>query len=417
MEVITINFFNKKTKPDNLNFQYLKEIQPKKNNQKSKTEALLDSILEIALHNRSSDIHIEPLNKTLRIRYRIDGILITLKHINISLHLPLISRIKILCGMDITEKRMPQDGRFKGIFNKKEYDLRIGIIPTYYGEKAVIRILSREYIDKTLEEMGFDKVQYCKFFELLRRKTGMLIFTGPMGSGKTTSMYGVLNELNNENVNITTIEDPIEYSVEGINQVQCHNEIGLTFATILKGLLRQDSDIIMIGEIRDKDTAQIALRASLTGHLVISTLHTNSSGTSIKRLLNLGVEPYIISSGIKGIQNQRLIRKLCPRCLIKDQKAQEKLKLLGLDPDEYKNREFYTHSGCKFCNGTGYIGRIMVGEFLYIDDEIIKEIENNASVKVIEEIGVKNGMIPLIKDGVNKALCKLTSLDEVIREC
>ena len=234
-----------------------------------------------------------------------------------------------MCGLDITERRLPQDGRFKIFYQGREIDFRIGIIPTYHGEKIVIRILDRACAEKSMEELGFQKKYYEKLFEIMKRKNGMILFTGPMGSGKTTSMYAVLNELNKESVNITTIENPVEYSIDGVNQIQCRDDIGLTFPKILKGILRQDADIIMVGEIRDRETAETALRASLTGHMVISTIHTGTSSSTIKRLIDLGIEPYIISAGIKGIQNQRLVRNLCPHCKKEDKNFAYKLKLLG----------------------------------------------------------------------------------------
>lgn len=236
-----------------------------------------------------------------------------------------------------------------------------------------------------------------------------------MGSGKSTSMYAVLNTLNNEKVNITTIENPVEYSIDGINQIQCRDDIGLTFPVVLKGVLRQDADIIMIGEIRDRETAEIALKASLTGHLVISTLHTSTSSSTIKRLINLGAEPYIISAGVRGIQNQRLVRKLCPFCKTEDKDYEKKLELLGMD--KYKGEVFYTGVGCEKCNYTGYDGRTLIGEFLYIDNNIAEKIEKGVSVREIEEEGIKNGMTSLIENGIEKAVLGITSLDEIIREC
>lgn len=425
--MITIKSFEKFLKIDDLKFEksdkkssffYEEEnkIDFKKSRQKSETEKFIDRLIAEALENRASDIHIEPFNNFFKIRYRIDGILIKIKELAIEYYPPILSRIKILCALDITERRVPQDGRFKINYKNQNYDLRVGIVPTYHGEKIVIRILDRTEIKKSLVEIGFNKEIYKNFFQILKRKNGMLLFTGPMGSGKTTSMYAVLNELNKEEINITTIEDPVEYSLLGVNQIQCQEDIGLSFANILKGILRQDTDIIMIGEIRDKETAKIALRASLTGHLVISTLHTNSASRAIKRLLDLDIEDYIISAGIKGIQNQRLIRKLCPHCKKIDINYNEKLKILKIDSKEFNN-VFYTHSGCEKCNGTGYKDRIMIGEFLFINENISEQIEKGASIREIEKAGEKNGMIPLIKVGIQKAILGITSLDEIIREC
>lgn len=384
---------------------------------KSDVEIFLDRVIAEALERRCSDIHIEPYSNFFRVRYRIDGILLNIQSLDINFYGSVVSKIKIMCGLDITERRTPQDGRFKMKYRGKELDFRVGIIPTYHGEKIVIRILDRENVKNSLEELGFDRKYYKRMFDILKRKNGMLLFTGPMGSGKTTSMYGVLNELNNENINITTIENPVEYSIDGINQIQCRDDIGLTFSKVLKGILRQDSDIIMIGEIRDSETAEIALKASLTGHLVISTVHTSTSVGTIKRLINLGIEPYIISGGVRGIQNQRLVRKLCPYCMVKDEEYREKLKFLGKNPNDYENKDFYTHFGCEKCDFTGYKGRVMIGEFLYVDEDIMEKIESEISVKEIERSAIEKGMVSLVEKGIEIAHNGITSLDEIIREC
>ena len=393
------------------------EITLEKGRGKSDVEKFLDRVFSTALERKSSDIHIEPFAEFFRIRFRIDGILINAEEMNIEYYPPIVSKIKIMCGLDITERRLPQDGRFKIFYQGREIDFRTGIIPAYHGEKIVIRILDRACAEKSMEELGFEKKYYEKLFEIMKRKNGMILFTGPMGSGKTTSMYAVLNELNSEKVNITTIENPVEYSVDGINQIQCRDDIGLTFPVVLKGVLRQDADIIMIGEIRDRETAEIALKASLTGHLVISTLHTNTSSSTIKRLVNLGAEPYIISAGVKGIQNQRLVRKLCEHCKISDEEYKVKLKILGIDDKKYEDKKFYTHKGCEYCNFTGYKGRIIIGEFLYVDDIIAEKIEEGVSVRELEKIGRERGMTTLVENGIDKALLGITSLDEIIREC
>lgn len=412
--------FEKSNRKSSFFYGEEKQLTLEKERRKSEVEKFLDRVFAEGLERGCSDIHIEPFSSFFRIRYRVDGILLTAEELNIEYYPPIVSKIKIMCGLDITERRIPQDGRFKMRYKERELDLRIGIIPAYHGEKIVIRILDKSSILKSLEELGFDRKYYKKLFEIIKRKNGMLLFTGPMGSGKTTSMYAVLNEINNERVNITTIENPVEYSVDGINQIQCRDDIGLTFPVVLKGILRQDADIIMIGEIRDSETAEIALKASLTGHLVISTLHTNTSSSTIKRLINLGVEPYIISAGIKGIQNQRLVRKLCPHCRTEDYDYKNKLKLLGIDEEQYKiykDKIFYTHSGCEKCGFTGYKGRIIIGEFLYIDEKVTEKIEEGSSVREIEKTGIENGMTALVINGIDRATAGITSLDEVIREC
>lgn len=409
--------FEKSDRKSSFFYGEKKELSLERENKKSDIEKFLDRVFAEGLERNCSDIHIEPFSSFFRIRYRVDGILIKAQEIGIDYYPPVVSKIKIMCGLDITERRIPQDGRFKMKYKDRELDLRVGIIPTYHGEKIVIRVLDRKNIEKSLEELGFEKEYYKKLFEIIKRKNGMLLFTGPMGSGKTTSMYAVLNELNSEKVNITTIENPVEYSVDGINQIQCRDDIGLTFPVVLKGVLRQDADIIMIGEIRDRETAEIALKTSLTGHLVISTLHTNTSSSTIKRLVNLGAEPYIISAGVKGIQNQRLVRKLCEHCRILDEEYKAKLKILGIDDKKYEDKKFYTHKGCEYCNFTGYKGRVIIGEFLYVDDITAEKIEEGVSVRELEKIGRERGMTTLVENGIDKALLGITSLDEIIREC
>ena len=409
--------FEKSNRKSSFFYDEKKEHILEKNREKSDVEKFLDRVIAEGLERKCSDIHIEPFSRFFRVRYRVDGILLNTEELGIEYYPPIVSKIKIMCGLDITERRLPQDGRFNMKYGERTIDFRVGIIPTYHGEKIVIRVLDRESVEKSLEELGFDRDYYKKLFEIMKRKNGMILFTGPMGSGKTTSMYALLNELNNENVNITTIENPVEYSIDGINQIQCRDDIGLTFSTVLKGILRQDVDIIMIGEIRDKETAETALRASLTGHLVISTVHTGNSSSTIKRLIDLGVEPYIISAGVKGIQNQRLVRNLCPHCKIIDEDFEQKIKIIGLNSEKYKNNKFYTHFGCEKCSFTGYMGRSMIGEFLHIDEKVMEKIENSCSVREIEKVGIEQGMVSLVLNGMEKACAGITSLDEIIREC
>ncbi len=377
--------FEKSNRKSSFFYGEKKEIILEREKGKSDVEKFLDRVLAEGMERGCSDIHIEPFSSFFRVRYRVDGMLLNTEKLSIDYYPPIVSKIKIMCGLDITERRVPQDGRFKIMYKNKNIDFRVGIIPAYHGEKIVIRVLDKSRIEKSMEELGFDKKYYKKLFQVMQQKNGMILFTGPMGSGKTTSMYAVLNELNKESVNITTIENPVEYSIEGVNQIQCRDDIGLSFSAVLKGVLRQDADIIMIGEIRDRETAETALRASLTGHMVISTIHTGTSSTTIKRLIDLGVEPYIISAGVKGIQNQRLVRNLCPHCKVYDNAYEQKLKFLKIDDEKYKNHIFYTHSGCEKCSFTGYTGRTMIGEFLYINEKIMEKIEKNSSVREIEK--------------------------------
>lgn len=409
--------FEKSNRKSSFFYGEKKEIILEREKGKSDVEKFLDRVLAEGMERGCSDIHIEPFSSFFRVRYRVDGILLNTEKLSIGYYPPIVSKVKIMCGLDITERRVPQDGRFKIMYKNKNIDFRVGIIPAYHGEKIVIRVLDKSRIEKSMEELGFDRKYYKKLFQVMQQKNGMILFTGPMGSGKTTSMYAVLNELNKESVNITTIENPVEYSIEGVNQIQCRDDIGLSFSAVLKGVLRQDADIIMIGEIRDRETAETALRASLTGHMVISTIHTGTSSTTIKRLIDLGVEPYIISAGVKGIQNQRLVRNLCPHCKVYDNAYEQKLKFLKIDDEKYKNHIFYTHSGCEKCSFTGYTGRTMIGEFLYINEKIMEKIEKNSSVREIEKEALEEGMTSLVLNGIEKAALGITSLDELIREC
>lgn len=402
---------NKKEKIKFLNTDFSINFQSN-----SKVEIFINKIFTEGIELNSSDIHLESFGKYFRIRYRVDGILIDKGEYDQEIYSPLISRIKILCNLDITEKRMPQDGRVDGSYKNRELDFRISIVPTYFGEKVVIRILYKDTVKKNLKELGFEYEYYSKLFDIIKRKSGMLIISGPMGSGKTTSMYAILNEINSIEKNIITIEDPIEYIIEGINQIQCKPEIGLDFSKILKSILRQDADVIMIGEIRDKETAEIAIKASLTGHLIITTLHTKNTASAIKRLVNLGIEPYMISAGIKGIQSQRLVRKLCENCKIEDKNYKEKLKILGIENINFKYK-IYTHKGCEKCNFTGYKDRLLVGEFMYIDSNIEKLITSEINVLELENKLKNLGIKSLLENGIKLVEDGKTSLDELIREC
>lgn len=403
--------FDKKEKIKFLNTNF--SINSREN---SKVEIFLNKIFIEGINLNASDIHIETYGEYFRIRYRIDGILIEKGKYNKDDFLPLVSRIKILCNLDMAEKRIPQDGRVDGSYKGKELDFRISIVPAYFGEKVVIRILYKDTARKNLEELGFDRKKYSKLFEIIKRKSGMLIISGPMGSGKTTSMYAILNEINGIEKNIVTIEDPVEYVIEGINQIQCKNEIGLDFSKILKSILRQDADIIMIGEIRDRETAEIAVKASLTGHLILTTLHTKNIASAIKRLINLGIEPFMISAGVKGIQNQRLIRKLCPHCKIEDNNYKEKLEILGIKDIDFA-KKIYTHKGCEKCNFTGYKDRVVIGEFLYIDNNIEKFIKSEINISDFEIHLKKEKIKSLLENGLELVESGITSLDELIREC
>lgn len=361
---------------------------------------ILENILQKAVLLNASDIHIEPFEKLLKIRMRVDGSLKEINTYNIELHSQLSTLIKLLAGMNIAEKRLPQDGRIDKDIDNNIVDLRISTIPTVYGEKIVIRILNRNTFFKSKYEIGFSDEAINKIKSMTADMSGLIIVTGPTGSGKTTTLYSILNDFKNIDKNIVTIEDPVEYKIEGINQIQVNYKYGLDFATGLKSILRQDPDIIMIGEIRDKETAQIAIRAASTGHLVISTMHTNNSVESINRLVDMGIPRYLISSVLKGVISQKLVRKVCGHCSIEEE----------LDENTYKKLKLKTikiEQGCSKCNYSGYKGRIAVYEILEINKRIKHSIIDSELSDEIYNLGKLNGMISfqdscsyLLKNGI-----------------
>lgn len=377
------------------------------------------AILMGAINARATDIHIEPFENNLRIRYRLDGNLKEIKTMGKAILNALVSRIKILSNLDISERRLPQDGRMKMKILGRDIDFRIAIMPTIYGEKVVIRVLDKTMVDMDIEKIGFLPNEYNKVVKNLSVPHGIILITGPTGSGKSTTLYAFLNYLNNADVNILTVEDPVEYNIEGINQVQAKPEIGLTFAASLREFLRQDPDIIMVGEMRDSETAEIAIKAALTGHLVFSTLHTNDAPSSIFRLMNMGVEPYLISASIQMVLSQRLVRKLCPQCKIIDVEAPLKLANLGFKPGNYEGSKFYTSSKteCEFCNSTGYKGRMAIHEILVMSDELRELVERRAPLKEIAELARIEGMLSLKENALVKVMEGLTSLDEILKTC
>lgn len=377
----------------------------------------LSAIILSGVEKKASDIHIEPLKDRTRIRYRIDGLLYEEMSIDNSLHSSFISRLKIISQLDITEKKIPQDGKFRMKIEDKIIDFRVSIVPLITGEKGVIRILDSKSYNFNLENLFFNLNDLKKISKLINKKNGIILACGPTGSGKSTLIYSILKRLNTENINISTVEDPVEYEIEGINQIQYNQEIGRDFSTILKAYLRQDPDILMIGEIRDYETAEIGVKSALTGHLVLSTLHTYDSVSSIFRLLNIGIEKYMISASVIGIIAQRLVRKLCPHCLTIDEDFLGKLSLLKVDVDTYKNRTFYKSLGCKSCNYTGYNGRAAIFEILILDEDIKFSIENGASIQELYDLVKTKNIKTLVLDGIEKALTKITSLDEIIRQC
>ena len=337
--------------------------------------------------------------------------------ISLELLSPIISRLKVISSLDITEKRMPQDGRFNLEIREKKIDFRVSIMPVINGEKAVIRILDRDIIEFEIEKIGMLKTDYNRLLFQLNRKNGIFLVSGPTGSGKSSTLYSLLKKLNTGEVNISTVEDPVEYEIDGINQVQCKSDIGRNFASVLRAYLRQDPDILMVGEIRDHETAEIAVKAAITGHLVLSTIHTNDSIGGINRLLNIGVQPYMVSASLIGILSQRLVRRLCPYCQEKDENWKVKIQLLGYKYERYPENIFYMGKGCEKCSYTGYKGRTAVFEMFELNEKVKEMIEKGNSYQEIEREALNNGMKKLIEDGIEKAGMRITSLDEILRQC
>jgi type II secretory ATPase GspE/PulE/Tfp pilus assembly ATPase PilB-like protein len=370
-------------------------------------------ILAQAVKEKASDIHIEPFHTSLKLRYRIDGELITAESPPKALQLAITSRIKILAGLNIAERRLPQDGRFRIRVMGRDVDLRISVLPTAYGEKIVIRILDKGSLTGGIDQLAMDRETLDKFRKAIDAPHGMILVTGPTGSGKTTTLYSVLHELNNPEYNIITVEDPIEYELMGVNQVAVRSDIGLDFSTALRSILRQDPDIVMVGEIRDNETADIAVKAALTGHQVLSTLHTNDAAGAITRLDDMGIEPFLISSSILMTCAQRLVRRICTNCQDQFIPEPEFLERLGLQDRE--GTVFYHGTGCDRCKGRGYLGRVAVIEALPISESVRRLIIKRASAAVIKNQAITEGMKTLRMVGVEKALDGVTTLEEVWR--
>jgi len=376
---------------------------------------IVNSILIEALRRHASDIHIEPMEKKIRLRYRVDGVLYENPAPPKSVQSAISSRIKIMANLDIAERRIPQDGRFKIKALGKEVDLRVSYLPTVYGEKIVMRILDKSSLAPSLDALGLNQKALEDLKFAVGKPHGMILVTGPTGRGKTTTLYSALQELNTEDVNIITVEDPVEYQLTGINQVQARPEVGLTFASGLRSILRQDPDIVMIGEIRDHETASIAVQAALTGHLVLSTLHTNDAAGAIARMAYMGIEPFLLSSSLVMTQAQRLYRKLCPFCKQEVSLPAETLRLNHLDPDQFKDTVFYEAKGCPKCTGFGYKGRGALMEILLLDDAIKAKMLETAEASALREVAVKNGMQTLRDTGIQKVIEGETTIDEILR--
>ncbi len=374
---------------------------------------LVNMVITQAVREGASDIHMEPEDNTLRIRYRVDGLLRDIMSPPKDLQAGIVSRIKIMADLDIAERRIPQDGHFQTNIGDKNIDVRISTLPTIHGEKIVMRLLDKTNVLLSLEDLGLSPASLGRFKKMITRPYGLLLVTGPTGSGKTTTLYAALNTVNSAEKNIVTIEDPVEYRLKGINQVQINTKVGMSFANGLRSILRQDPDIVMVGEIRDKETATIAIQAALTGHMVFSTLHTNDAPSAIARLIDMGVEPFLIASSITGILAQRLVRKVCEKCknsYIPTSQLLNELNLKGKD-----GITFIRGEGCQDCRGSGYSGRIGVYELLSLDDTIRELTIGRAHSSVIRATAIKNGFIGLREDGLAKAIAGLTTVEEVLR--
>lgn len=376
---------------------------------------LVNLILSEAITKGASDIHIEPYEKTFRIRYRVDGVLYDAMQPPLRLKAALSSRLKIMSELDIAERRLPQDGRIKLKIRDKSVDLRVSTLPTLYGEKIVMRILDKSNLNLDLSKLGFEEQAMKNFGEAIKSPFGMVLVTGPTGSGKTTTLYSALSTINNIDVNIMTVEDPVEYNLMGINQVHVREEIGLTFASALRSFLRQDPDIVMVGEIRDFETAEIAVKAALTGHLVLSTLHTNDAPSTISRLLNMGVEPFLVSASIVLILAQRLCRKICEECSEEENTPEAALLEIGFSKDEIGTFKSYKGKGCKTCGESGYKGRIALYEVMPVSEPIKEMIIKGTSAADLKKVAIKLGMRTLRMSGLTKIRERITSIEEVLR--
>jgi len=390
------------------------EVETEEAATKAPVIRFVDLLLSQAVKSRASDIHIEPQEKSMMIRMRIDGVLRDMVPPARKMQAAVIARIKILSDMDIAERRLPQDGRFKMKASGRAIDVRVSVIPTIYGEKVVLRILDASAASYDLDQLGFDPKRLEEFKRALSQPHGIIVVTGPTGSGKSTTLYSALNYLRDPTKNITTVEDPVEYRLAGINQIQVKPEIDLDFAMCLRAILRQDPDIVLIGEIRDKETVEIAIKASLTGHLVLSTFHTNDAPSAISRFVYMGIETYLLASTLNLIVAQRLVRKICDRCKEPVNLSEEVLKRLRMTPEQAKDAVFYHGRGCKACGETGYLGRLPVFEFLVMDNDIREAIINGANESQIRATSRQKGYGGLLESGVSNMLRGLTTAEEVL---
>jgi len=376
---------------------------------------LVNHVISQAVKARASDIHVEPYQDSFKIRYRIDGILYDTLTPPKWIQPALVSRIKVMTQMNIAEKRLPQDGRFDVKVGDQEIDIRVSIIPTTFGERVVLRLLNKSIDLLKLTEIGLDPERLVRLKELIQNTNGIILITGPTGSGKTTTLYAILSFLNTPEINIITIEDPVEYQIKGINQIQVNPKIKLTFARGLRSIVRQDPDVILVGEIRDLETAEIAVQSALTGHLVFSTLHTNDSASAVTRLVDIGVEPFLIASSVKGVAAQRLIRILCNECKAPYTPDRAALDAIGISPEELASSQIYRSVGCSNCFHTGYRGRIGIFEVMVIDASVSNLLLKTYDANRIKARAVENGMVTLREDGIRKVLKGITTIEEVLR--
>jgi type IV pilus assembly protein PilB len=375
----------------------------------------VNTIIARAIHAKASDIHLEPFEKEFKIRYRVDGALYEMAPPPRRLAIPLTSRVKVMANLNIAERRVPQDGRIQTLLAGRQVDLRVSTLPTQYGESVVMRVLDRSVVNLDLEKLGIPKHIYDYICETIEKPNGIFIVTGPTGSGKTTTLYSCLGRVNQIDTKILTVEDPVEYELEGIIQVPANESIGLTFARALRAFLRQDPDKILVGETRDLETAQIAIQASLTGHLVMTSLHTNDAAGAVTRLLDMGVEPFLMSATMEGVLAQRLLRRVCKECRTPFRPKEEVLGQLGMTPSEVGDQPFYFGKGCEVCNGTGYKGRVGIYELLDVREPIRLLINERAPSVVIRQKGIELGMTTLRQDGIRNLLEGHTTIEEVLK--
>jgi len=396
---------------ESIDLETIKEIA-----ESNPVKRLVNMVLLEAIRNRASDVHFEPFETEFKMRYRIDGLLYEMLPPPKSIAVAIASRIKVMADLDIAERRLPQDGRIELLVNGSPVDLRVSVLPTMFGESVVMRVLDRSNVSLDLERIGMREDDLRIFRQLINRPNGIVIVTGPTGSGKTTTLYSALNELNEIDVKILTSEDPVEYDIDGLIQVPIKSDIGLTFARCLRSFLRQDPDIILVGEIRDLETAQISVQSALTGHLVFSTLHTNDAPSSVARLLDLGMEPFLVTATVEGICAQRLVRTICPRCKEEFMPTEEMLMELGLTSDKVVGRTFFHGTGCDFCRGTGYSGRIAIFEIMLFDDDLRGLVMKRSSTNVLRDAARKRGMRTLRESGMLSIFDGLTTMEEVVAQ-